>query len=295
MRRTLAARWYARPARCPVLPGVRSRSAMRKALVVLAIPSGTDRPRTRARRDRNRHHVRRGPDPGLREGEPEPDERRPADARHRQPGVPALVGRRRDAEAVEDLEPVQRPGLRVGGRLRGREAARLREGARWTGSTPRSPSRTGRATRTSTSTWRRSRTRPSAIASVDFSNAYYYVNQALVGREGTQIASAKSIAALKPYQLGAQLGTTSYQYIVRHIRADSQAARIRLERPRCPGAEERSDRRDRRRPADGVLRHRRAGRGRRDRRPVPEPWIARALRDGASSRATRSGAASTGR
>ena len=57
---------------------------------------------------------------------------------------------------------------------------------------------------------------------VDFSNAYYYVNQALVGREGTQIASAKSIAALKPYSLGAQLGTTSYQYIVRNIRPDSR-------------------------------------------------------------------------
>jgi polar amino acid transport system substrate-binding protein len=53
---------------------------------------------------------------------------------------------------------------------------------------------------------------------VDFSNAYYYVNQALVGREGTGIASAKSIAALKGYTLGAQLGTTSYQYIVRNIR-----------------------------------------------------------------------------
>jgi polar amino acid transport system substrate-binding protein len=57
---------------------------------------------------------------------------------------------------------------------------------------------------------------------VDFSNAYYYVNQALVGREGTQIASAKSIGALKPYRLGAQLGTTSYQYIVRNIRPDSR-------------------------------------------------------------------------
>jgi polar amino acid transport system substrate-binding protein len=57
---------------------------------------------------------------------------------------------------------------------------------------------------------------------VDFSNAYYYVNQALVGREGTQIANAKSIAALKPYRLGAQLGTTSYQYIVRNIRPDSR-------------------------------------------------------------------------
>src|SRR5262245_27026870 len=35
IRRTLAARWYAR---LPVLPGVRSRSAMRKALVVLGVP-----------------------------------------------------------------------------------------------------------------------------------------------------------------------------------------------------------------------------------------------------------------
>ncbi len=32
-------------------------------------------------------------------------------------------------------------------------------------------------------------------------------------RNGTPIAKAKSIAALKPYTLGAQLGTTSYQFI----------------------------------------------------------------------------------
>jgi len=53
---------------------------------------------------------------------------------------------------------------------------------------------------------------------VDFSNAYYFVNQALVGREGTGIANARTRAALRPYRLGAQLGTTSYQYIVDHIR-----------------------------------------------------------------------------
>jgi polar amino acid transport system substrate-binding protein len=57
---------------------------------------------------------------------------------------------------------------------------------------------------------------------VDFSNAYYYVNQALVGRAGTDIAGEKSIAALKPYRLGAQLGTTSYQYIVKNIRPSSR-------------------------------------------------------------------------
>jgi polar amino acid transport system substrate-binding protein len=56
---------------------------------------------------------------------------------------------------------------------------------------------------------------------VDFSNAYYYVNQALVGRRGTGIASARSIAALKPYRLGAARGTTSYQYIVKNIRPSS--------------------------------------------------------------------------
>ena len=57
---------------------------------------------------------------------------------------------------------------------------------------------------------------------VDFSNAYYYVNQALVGRRGTAIARAKSIAALKPFRLGAQLGTTSYQYIQNNIRPSSR-------------------------------------------------------------------------
>jgi len=56
---------------------------------------------------------------------------------------------------------------------------------------------------------------------VDFSNAYYFVNQAVVGREGTAIANAKSISALRPYRLGAQRGTTSYGYIVDHIRPTS--------------------------------------------------------------------------
>jgi polar amino acid transport system substrate-binding protein len=57
---------------------------------------------------------------------------------------------------------------------------------------------------------------------VDFSNAYYFVNQALVGREGTPIARARTRAALRPYRLGAQLGTTSYQYIQDHIRPSSR-------------------------------------------------------------------------
>ena len=63
---------------------------------------------------------------------------------------------------------------------------------------------------------------PQRERAVDFSNAYYYVNQALVGREGTAIASADTRAELRPYRLGAQLGTTSYQYIVDHIRPNSR-------------------------------------------------------------------------
>ena len=53
---------------------------------------------------------------------------------------------------------------------------------------------------------------------VDFSNAYYFVNQALVGRAGTAIASARSISQVRSYTLGAQLGTTSYQYIVNYVK-----------------------------------------------------------------------------
>jgi polar amino acid transport system substrate-binding protein len=63
---------------------------------------------------------------------------------------------------------------------------------------------------------------PERERAVDFSNAYYYVNQALVGRAGTAIASANTRAELRRYTLGAQLGTTSYRYIVDHIRPDSR-------------------------------------------------------------------------
>ena len=63
---------------------------------------------------------------------------------------------------------------------------------------------------------------PERDRAVDFSNAYYYVNQALVARRGTRIARARSIRALRSYRLAAQLGTTSYQYIVRYIRPSSR-------------------------------------------------------------------------
>ena len=48
---------------------------------------------------------------------------------------------------------------------------------------------------------------------VDFSRSYYDENQGLVVVKGTKIASVRSLAGLKPFELGAQLGTTSYTFI----------------------------------------------------------------------------------
>jgi polar amino acid transport system substrate-binding protein len=57
---------------------------------------------------------------------------------------------------------------------------------------------------------------------VDFSDSYYEVNQALVSLAGTPIADAGSLADLKAYQLGAQVGTTSLTYIEENIQPDKE-------------------------------------------------------------------------
>jgi polar amino acid transport system substrate-binding protein len=62
---------------------------------------------------------------------------------------------------------------------------------------------------------------PARAKAVDFSKSYYFVNQAVVSREGNPIAKAKTIAALKDAKLGAQVGTTSYAYINAHIKPSS--------------------------------------------------------------------------
>jgi polar amino acid transport system substrate-binding protein len=64
--------------------------------------------------------------------------------------------------------------------------------------------------------------KPARANAVAFSDSYYNVNQALVVVEGTPIANVKSIAGLKPYKFGAQLGTTSYDYIVENIKPSKQ-------------------------------------------------------------------------
>jgi polar amino acid transport system substrate-binding protein len=66
--------------------------------------------------------------------------------------------------------------------------------------------------------------KPARAKAVDFSDSYYDVNQAIVVVKGTKIADAASVAALKPYELGVQLGTTSYDYIVNNIEPSKQPA-----------------------------------------------------------------------
>jgi polar amino acid transport system substrate-binding protein len=63
---------------------------------------------------------------------------------------------------------------------------------------------------------------PQRAKVVDFSDSYYDVNQAVVVNKGTKIASVTSPAGLKPFELGAQLGTTSYQYIKSKIKPSKQ-------------------------------------------------------------------------
>ncbi len=63
---------------------------------------------------------------------------------------------------------------------------------------------------------------PQRAKVVAFSDSYYDVNQAVVVNKGTKIASVTSPAGLKPYELGAQLGTTSFQYIKNAIKPSKQ-------------------------------------------------------------------------
>jgi polar amino acid transport system substrate-binding protein len=65
---------------------------------------------------------------------------------------------------------------------------------------------------------------PARAKVLTFSSSYYNVNQSIVGLKGKPISSVRSIAGLKKYKLGAQLGTTSYQYIVRNIRPSRSPA-----------------------------------------------------------------------
>jgi polar amino acid transport system substrate-binding protein len=57
---------------------------------------------------------------------------------------------------------------------------------------------------------------------VDFSTGYYAVNQAIVGLADSAAAGATTVADLKGLKLGAQVGTTSLDFINEVIAPDSE-------------------------------------------------------------------------
>ncbi len=59
---------------------------------------------------------------------------------------------------------------------------------------------------------------PDRAKVLTFSRSYYNVNQSVVALKSNPISKVRSQAGLKGYKLGAQLGTTSYQYIVNRIK-----------------------------------------------------------------------------
>jgi polar amino acid transport system substrate-binding protein len=63
---------------------------------------------------------------------------------------------------------------------------------------------------------------PARAKVVTFSKSYYDVNQGIVVLKGTKIASVDSIAGLRPFKLGAQIGTTSYDFITSTIKPTTQ-------------------------------------------------------------------------
>jgi polar amino acid transport system substrate-binding protein len=65
---------------------------------------------------------------------------------------------------------------------------------------------------------------PARAKVVDFSNSYYDVNQAVVVLKGSKAASARSIAGLHGLKFGVQIGTTSYDAIVKQIKPGSKPA-----------------------------------------------------------------------
>ena len=65
---------------------------------------------------------------------------------------------------------------------------------------------------------------PQRAKALGFSAGYYFVNQSVVGVKGKPISSVRSINGLRKYRLGAQLGTTSYQFIVRNIKPSQSVA-----------------------------------------------------------------------
>ncbi len=65
---------------------------------------------------------------------------------------------------------------------------------------------------------------PKRQETVDFSDGYYAVQQAVIAVDGTPGASAASIADLQALKLGAQVGTTSLSYIQDVVKPTAEAS-----------------------------------------------------------------------
>jgi polar amino acid transport system substrate-binding protein len=63
---------------------------------------------------------------------------------------------------------------------------------------------------------------PHRATAVDFSDSYYNVNQSVVALKSNPIAKVTTLADLKKYKLGTQIGTTSYDYITQNIQPSQQ-------------------------------------------------------------------------
>ena len=88
--------------------------------------------------------------------------------------------------------------------------------------------------------------KPERTQTADLSKGYYFGNQALVVLKASPLAKATSVAALKDYVYGAQVGTTSYDAIASVIAPTKKAARVRHERPGHQGPQAT-------RPIDGLV------------------------------------------
>jgi polar amino acid transport system substrate-binding protein len=63
---------------------------------------------------------------------------------------------------------------------------------------------------------------PERAKNVTFSTGYYDVNQAVAALKSNPISKVRSLEGLRKYRLGAALGSTSYDYIVRYVRPTQQ-------------------------------------------------------------------------
>ena len=192
-----------------------------------------------------RHDRRRG----LRQGGPAAQELRHADRRDRQARLPAVLRGRR---------PDQRQGLRERRRLRDRRPARLHRGRGEVDDVPFNssyapgPKKFDFDVNQISITPKRARARR-LLDAVLHGAAGGGRAQGLAGA-----ASATSLADLADAKLGVQVGTTSLDAVNEVDQAEHAAAGLQRLQRRRARAEERAGRRDRRRPADRLLPHRRA-------------------------------------